>query len=256
MRFGRRDHEPYIGGYDPEHEMPDPSRHPRDRWQSEAYRHNARDSRFAYRWDPDRFEERQGPSRGNYRSDGHERIQPRDRYESAGRPDYDYDYGYDRPRYSYDRGDYGSDRRDYGSDRGAYSADRGSDRLSRDYDRVRDDGRDYNRDNRDHHRDHIRDHIHEYERGRHVFGETPNRENWSSGDFDQRWDYGRRDEERDLPSDRGYLHDRSYGAYGNMRDWDRRPDGERYPSDFGWGQSGRRWEHGRDFDDRGRWRKW
>ena len=234
MRFGRRDHEPYIGGYDPEHEMPDPGRHPRDRWQSEAYRHNARDSRFAYRWDPDRFEERQGVQRGSYRSDGHERIQSRDRYESMGRPDFDDGYG---------RGNYSDDRGDYENGRGYYGASRESDRLGRnDYDRDRD----YD----------SRDHVRDYERARHFLGESPNRENWSSGDFDQRWDYGRRDEERDLPSDRGYVRDRTYGAYGSMRDWDRRPDGERYPSDFGSGQSGRRWEHGRDFDDRGRWRKW
>src|SRR5258708_11052187 len=135
MRFGRRDHESYIGGYDPEHEMPDPGRPPRDRWQSEAYRHNARDSRFAYRWDPDRFEERQGPQRGNYRSDGHERIQSRDRYESMGRPDDG--YAYDRLSYGSDRGDFGYDRGDYGNDRGYYGIDRGGDRLNLDYDQDR-----------------------------------------------------------------------------------------------------------------------
>ena len=188
MRFGRRDHESYIGGYDPEHEMPDPGRDPRDRWQSDAYRAGARDSRYFYRWDPDRFEER----RPDYRSDYH----PRDRYESMPpRPDYDYDRGYDR------------------------------------------------------------DYVRDYERRSHYYN-SPNRENWSSGDFDRTWDYGRRDEERNLRPDRGYEHGRTYGAYGNMRDWDRRPDGERYPSDYGWGQSGREWEHGRDFDDRGRRRRW
>src|SRR5439155_15813245 len=117
-------------GYDPEHEMPDPGRTPYDRWQSEAYRHNARDSRFAYRWDPDRFEDRLGPQRPNYRSDGHERIQPRDRFESMGRPDFD--YGYDRPNYGYNRGDDAYDRGDYGKDRGYYGLDRGSDRFSPD----------------------------------------------------------------------------------------------------------------------------
>lgn len=205
MRFGRRDHESYIGGYDPEHEMPDPGRDPRARWQSDAYRHNARDSRWGYRWDPDRIEERSDP-RDRY--DGYDR----DRYESAPRPDYD--YGYDR---GYDR-----------------NFDRNFDRDRSEYDR---------------------DYIRDYERRSHAY-ESPNRENWSSGDFDRTWDYGRRDEERGLRPDRGYEHGRTYGAYGNMREWDRRPDGERYPSDWGWGQSGREWEHGRDFDERGRRRRW
>lgn len=56
--FRRRDHESFIGGYDPEREMPDPDRESRDRYQSDAYRHNAADSRWSYRWNPDRFEER------------------------------------------------------------------------------------------------------------------------------------------------------------------------------------------------------
>jgi len=56
----RRDHERFIGGYDPENEMPDPSRRSGDRYESDAYRHNARDTRFAYRWDSDRFEDRFG----------------------------------------------------------------------------------------------------------------------------------------------------------------------------------------------------
>jgi hypothetical protein len=51
-----RDRERYIGSYDPEHEMPDPDRNAGDRWQSDAYRHGARDGRFAYRLNPDRFE--------------------------------------------------------------------------------------------------------------------------------------------------------------------------------------------------------
>ena len=51
-----RDRERYIGSYDPEHEMPDPDRASGDRWQSDAYRNHFRDSRFAYRMNPDRFE--------------------------------------------------------------------------------------------------------------------------------------------------------------------------------------------------------
>ena len=61
--FRRRDHESFIGGYDPEREMPDPDREYRDRYQSDAYRHNAADSRWAYRWNPDRF----GPRRSDDR---------------------------------------------------------------------------------------------------------------------------------------------------------------------------------------------
>ena len=56
----RRDHERYIGGYDPEYEMPDPDRRPGQRYASDASRHNSRDTRFAYRWDPDRIEDRYG----------------------------------------------------------------------------------------------------------------------------------------------------------------------------------------------------
>jgi hypothetical protein len=177
MRFRRRDHESFIGGYDPEREMPDPGRDPRERWQSDAYRANSREGRYPYRWSPGRFEERRSE---------------------------DYARGFD---HGYERG-------------------------LRDHARY---GRDYSRDAR---------------------GDTPNRDNWSSGDFDQRWDYGRRDEERDLPPDRGFQHGRAYGAYGSMRSWDRRSDGERHPSDYGWGQSGREWDHGRDFDDRGRRGRW
>src|ERR1051325_10672021 len=67
MRFGRRDHESFIGSYDPEHEMPDPDRGPRDRWQSDVYRHNAGDGRWAYRWSPERIEDRgmRRPRRGD-----------------------------------------------------------------------------------------------------------------------------------------------------------------------------------------------
>jgi hypothetical protein len=140
MRFGRRDHESYIGSYDPEHEMPDPDRGPRDRWQSDVYRHNAGDSRWAYRWSPERIEEHgmRRPWRGDVERD----IQPRDRYESrfGGRhPEYErgYEHGY------YDRGmdmDRERDVRDF----------RGSD-----WDRDRDQqwGRDFGPRDRDRYRD-------------------------------------------------------------------------------------------------------
>jgi hypothetical protein len=99
MRFARRDHESFIGSYDPEHEMPDPDRGPRDRWQSDVYRHNAADGRWAYRWSPERIEDR--GVRRPWRGDLEREIQPRDRYESRYRhPEYErgYEHGY------YDRG--------------------------------------------------------------------------------------------------------------------------------------------------------
>ena len=115
MRFRRPDHERYIGGYDPEHEMPDPDRRPRGPWQSEAYRDSARDSRWAYRWDPDRIEGRYDDWR---RRDGDDFIHPRDRYAPYGLT-----RGYDRARYL-DRD------RDWPYDRGY---DRGYDYYQRDY---------------------------------------------------------------------------------------------------------------------------
>jgi len=135
MRFGRRDHESFIGGYDPEHEMPNPDRDPRERWQSDAYRRNAADGRWAYRWNPDRFEDRRDFGWREPRRMDRE-IQPRDRYES--RP-----YGYDRERYGYGfRSDFDRDR-DRWMDR-----DRGIDR-DYEYDRERYFGRDYDRANLD-----------------------------------------------------------------------------------------------------------
>jgi hypothetical protein len=111
MRFRRRDHERYIGGYDPEHEMPDPDRRPRGPWQSEAYRDGARDSRWPYRWNPDRFEDRMDDWRRRDRDDF---IQPRDRYAPYGLT-----RGYDRARYLDRDRDWGYDRgydRDYDRD--------------------------------------------------------------------------------------------------------------------------------------------
>lgn len=58
-----RDRERFIGSYDPEHEMPDPDRDPGDRWQSDAYRRGARDTRYGYRWNPDAIENRYEGSR-------------------------------------------------------------------------------------------------------------------------------------------------------------------------------------------------
>jgi hypothetical protein len=142
--FRRRDHESFIGGYDPEREMPDPDREYRDRYQSDAYRHNAADSRWAYRWNPDRFEDRFGPRRGE--------PAPWDR--DARDRGYDYDRGmeWDRMRYGYPRGpepggyrdrdprdfagprDYGYRGYDRGYDRDI-DRDRGADRDRWEYDR-------------------------------------------------------------------------------------------------------------------------
>lgn len=173
-----RDRERFIGGYDPEHEMPDPYRDPRDRWQSDAYRHNARDSRFAYRWNPDRVESRR--YEGDYdRGWSFDRNYDRDRgygygYDDRGfRGDYAPEYGAgdygerygggwyrgrgERPssiygtRYDRDQGGYG-----YGSDRG-WDHDRGfgfqSGRGGWDRDRDRGYDRGYDRDRWDRDRD-------------------------------------------------------------------------------------------------------
>jgi hypothetical protein len=207
MRFGRRDHESFIGSYDPEHEMPNPDRDPRDRWQSEAYRRNAEDSRWMYRWSPDRIEGRGGDMRGYRGRDMERDIQPRDRYESRWNRGMEPDrgYGMDRNRWDMDRDrGYGSmdrNRWDMDRDRGYGSMDRGygsrwdmdrdrmmerdrmmdrdGGRMDRGY-RGNDWGRDYDRD-RDpwsareaYDRDHFRD---DWE--------------WSGGEWDREGRYGR-----------------------------------------------------------------
>jgi hypothetical protein len=37
-----------------------------------------------------------------------------------------------------------------------------------------------------------------------------------------------------------------------MSQWDRRPDGEREPSEFGGGSTGREWDHSEEFDRKGK----
>ena len=127
-----RDRERFVGSYDPEHEMPDPDRDPGQHWQSDAYRRGARDSRFAYRLDPDRFESRyDGPRRNvdreieeRWRSDARDRAI----YESGYRAGYErgFDHGwnrdFDRER-DLDRGGFMTGPRldrdqPFGSDRG------------------------------------------------------------------------------------------------------------------------------------------
>lgn len=159
-----RDRERYIGSYDPEHEMPDPDRGPGDRYQSDAYRRAARDTRFVYRANPDRFEGRfteQRDSRPDYEDRWRRDARDMDRggygrgggYEDAnfGGGGYrDYGYGRDYDRYSSnDRGYGGNDRSYGGNDRGYGSNDRGyTDRggWDRGYDRGYDNDRGYNGD--------------------------------------------------------------------------------------------------------------
>jgi hypothetical protein len=156
-----RDRERFIGGYDPEHEMPDPDRDRGERWQSDAYRHNARDSRFAYRWDPDRIESRypdrdRGRYEGDvnrdarYRQSFYTNERQRSPWEGGGRDD----YGYGRePRDDYRRSTYG-------------------DRYASDFDRDRDRENFYGSD---------RDRGYEYDRERHF----------DRGGYDYGYDAGR-----------------------------------------------------------------
>jgi hypothetical protein len=162
-----RDRERYVGPYDPEHEMPDPEREPGDRWQSDAYRRGARDSRFAYRWNPERiegrFEARRDVDREHemrWREDARERDTDR---EGWGRPDerdsfgarygsgYDRDQRYRNERDFRDRSEPGRDyeSRDYRSSRG-YGGYEPSSMTGPHYDRGRyqslDRGWDYGRD--------------------------------------------------------------------------------------------------------------
>ncbi|HJW92808.1 MAG TPA: hypothetical protein VJ901_04260 [Thermoanaerobaculia bacterium] len=109
--FRRRDHESFIGGYDPEREMPNPDREYRDRYQSDAYRHNSADSRWAYRWNPDRFEER-------FASDREREFFQRG-YD-AGYRDRDYDRERERDRDRWDRWEHPDRDRDYLRGRGRY----------------------------------------------------------------------------------------------------------------------------------------
>jgi hypothetical protein len=142
----RGDRERFIGSYDPEHEMPDPDRGRGERWQSDAYRHNSRDTRFAYRWDPDRVEERyEGPrrdfDRDRYPGDARDRERAMNRGGYGG--------GYAGSNYSAGGGYSGGGYGNYGSggnygtgphwdrsgfDRG-YDAYRGNDRDRGDYSR-------------------------------------------------------------------------------------------------------------------------
>ena len=209
MRFGnRRDREPYIGGYDPEHEMPNPDRDARDRYMSDAYRHNSDDSRYFYRWDPQRIEGRHERS-PQWRDDRYS-FDARDREGMNDRG-----YGYDR---DHDRS-FGARDRDFDFGRGGsydYDRDRGGNfygSSDRDLDRFAGD--------RGYDRGHDRGHDLPFDRG---FG------------YDRGYDrqFGARD--RDFDSGRGgsYDYDRERGGnfYGGgdrdfgasrRRDWNREP---------------------------------
>lgn len=167
-----RDRERFIGSYDPEHEMPNPDRDRGDRYASDAYRHNARDSRFAYRWTPDRFENRfEGRHDVDREYETRWRRDARDLDRDLGRDDFE------RGGYSgFGRGDL--DRGGYGGeswDRGDYRAGG----YDRDYDRGgfrggnRGYGPDYDRD---------------YDRG---YGSAPHPDRDHAYGSDRGWDYGR-----------------------------------------------------------------
>jgi hypothetical protein len=140
-----RDRERFVGGYDPEHEMPDPERDRGDRYQSDAYRHNSRDTRFAYRMDPDRVEHRyDGPrdprpfDRPGWEHDARDRE--RDARGGGSWDDRDRGRTFDRGMYggpSSQSGHYSNYGNDYGRDRGR---DSGQDYR---HDHGRDYGRNY-----------------------------------------------------------------------------------------------------------------
>ena len=128
----RGDRERFIGSYDPEYEMPDPDRVRRGRYQSDAYRRNFGDNRYAYRWNPDRVEERwRGP-------------QPNSEYERGFNHGYNrgYDHGYRssaaydnryEPPYGFDRYENWDESEDRSHDR-----ERGWPDWDRDWRRGRD----------------------------------------------------------------------------------------------------------------------
>ena len=192
-----RDREHFIGSYDPEREMPDPERDPGDRWQSDAYRRGARDTRFAYRWNPDRFEERfDGRRDVDSERDLYWRGDARDRDRMMGRGDMEYGRGtsYGRGMES-GRGGYGGADRGYGGGYGG--ADRG---YGGGYGRGYGGG---------------------YDRG--GYG----RSDYGRSDY-SRSDYGRPDYGRGFGRDEYPMH----GQFGSDRGWDR---GGYYEGDMGGG---------------------
>jgi len=132
----------------------------------------------------------------------------------------------------------------------------GYDELARAYDRgydhgyeraLRDVERDRNRDRTSEHRMHRTDDLRDYERNR-------GRGRVIDSDFDDSYNIGPHDDRG-----RGTAYDtpRDYGRTFE-RGWDRRPDGERISSEYGWasGNRAREWEHDEEFDERGLKRRW
>lgn len=180
-----RDRERFIGSYDPEHEMPNPDRDRGDRYASDAYRHNARDTRFAYRWTPDRFENRfEGRHDVDHEYETRWSRDARDRDRDLGRGEIERTgYG------SFGRGDldsgYGAESWDSGGYRGgSYERDRGGYRSLADRDRDYDRGYD-----RDYGSNFDRNYDRDHDRG-YGTASSPRDRNYGS---DRGWDYGRGD---------------------------------------------------------------
>jgi hypothetical protein len=221
-----RDRERYIGGYDPEHEMPDPDRETGDRWQSGAYRHNARDSRFAYRMNPDAFERQFEGERGG----GYGRPWDRDARDMNRGGGYDRGSNYG----DYDRGGYGGGYRSSGGD-----YDRGNFVDGGYYDRVNRFGNSGNSDRGGWDRDRDRGYDSSYDRGNYGGGYGANYggnygSNYGSG-YGGGYGGGYGNDRMSGPhydrfsADRGRDHDRwnsgrDRGGYGDFRndDWRRR----------------------------------
>jgi hypothetical protein len=140
-----RDRERFIGSYDPEHELPDPDRDAGDRWQSDAYRRSARDTRFAYRLNPDYIEGRyDGPRRDidrerDVRWQGDARD--RENFERGYRAGYQHGFERGSSR-AFDRGPNRDFERDREFDRGGFMT---GPRFDRDRNRGSDRGWDHDR---------------------------------------------------------------------------------------------------------------
>jgi hypothetical protein len=190
--------------------MPDPDRGPGDRWQSDAYRNHFRDSRYAYRMNPDRFEnqfdgrrdvDREMQMRWNrdardreYADYGREWDRGgygESRFAGSGGGEYDRDRGYERSSYGHDYGFGGRGRAEWGQGTG-WGADRSG--MGRGMDRGMDRGM-------------------ERDRG-----------------MDRGWDRGM---ERDRYLDRGPHYDRDR-IYGSDRGWDRHDERDRGFYDDDW----------------------
>lgn len=234
MPFWRgRDRERFIGSYDPEHEMPDPDRMNRDRYESEAYRRNAADSRYGYRWNPDRIEDR---FVGRGRS-----SMPRDWNRDARDHSYNERYG----ARDYERSGQWESGRDFDRDRDrdrSYGADYGM----ADYGRNPQGGYGRNFGNPD--RGYDRGYGHsEYGRsdyGRNDYGRNDGRGDYGRSDYDRGFsnsgNSGRSLNDRDR-----HDRERNFGDGRTMPDWDREARAQ-HDRDYGWDDVGDiSWERNR-----------